>query len=102
MTRDAVRRRLARVVRAIGRWLLEHAVVTGARALAAYMRGRALVFQQRASSGTHPVWNRGRARRWRAVARWLDRVRPSDLAAACRDVAGELQTVPWVCEVAPS
>lgn len=94
-------RRLLRVVRRLGLWVLDHLAALGARRLAAYMEGRALVFVGRARRGDAPVWNRGRARRWRRVAAWLRRVAEGPLRRVCDVVrdAAVAESVPPVCEV---
>lgn len=101
MTAEALRRRVLRAVKRLGRRWLALAVELGARRLAAYMLGRAIVFDDRARQGVKPMWHRGRARRWRRIAAWLVRVSERALARACESVRGVVGDVPWVCEVAP-
>ena len=98
-----LQRRLVRLAWRFGAWLLEHLSHLGGRALAAYMEGRALVFVRRAAAGEYPVYNRGRARRWRRVAAWLRRVSQAPLKNACKAarVVAVAENIPAFCEAGP-
>lgn len=67
---------MARILRAIGRWIIRRVRRNGAQRIAWYMAERVEVFRgrlKRARSSRRKRWLRGRIRRWQHAYRWLHR-----------------------------
>ena len=90
---------MARILRAIGRWVIRRVRRKGAQRIAYYMEERIDVFRarlKRARSKRRKHWLQGRIRRWGHAMRWLHRhaVKLNAAAARVLEDAAERARIP--------
>lgn len=78
MTTQALTMGILKILKAIGRWVLDDLVSYGVDALIGYMRVRIGVFgkrRARAKRDRRKRWLAGRIKRWTTAMRWLEKRR---------------------------